>query len=276
MFCGDGIFLTKVVLAASPSPFSCLFLMTEPTVPVLITPPAPTSVVTTRRTCPLCESKSRREIDILCASFRQANEGDPVEGEVVDGRTTDEETADAWDETDIASVHVPTLDKLEQNIREMLGKLRDADTEFTTADLVIHLDQHTLATRFAGVQVRTEGNYLIVGEQEVYQKVDLKDSLNLFILKGVEQIVTGKMKITPAAWTNATALLWRMMGNAGADEFIQAMIEKTQKGQVTANSPLGASYEEHLKNLAKKQARIEREDRELEEESKKEPTENPE
>jgi hypothetical protein len=98
------------------------------------------------------------------------------------------------------------------------------------------------------VQIRSEGNYLIVGG-DVYEKKDLKTYLQFGIEKGLEAMATGKMKWSLNGWTGMILALWRMQGTSGDDPFLNAMLQKTQAAQVDVNSPLGAAYIERQRQL---------------------------
>lgn len=207
--------------------------------------PAKSALITQKRSCPLCECKNRAYVDTVISELRESSTPvvDEDTGEILDGGT-----------------EISYL-KIEQTVRELLVKLHD-DTEFTLADLILHASQHALVTQISGLQVRSEGQYLFIGDQ-VFQRIDPKDALAAGIAVGLEKLMSGEMKITANSWVNMQVVLWRMMGNAGADEFIQAMIDKTKKGNMSADSPLGASYAEHQKNLERKQARVAQEEAEL-------------
>lgn len=220
-------------------------------------PDQPSSaLVTTKKSCPLCESKSRSQIDLLISELLSHEQ-----------ETVDTESG----EVTIVEVEGKTFTEIESSLRRLLVQLGDTNTEFQLADLIAHATEHTLVTKIAGLRVRSEGNMLFVGDQ-AFQRVDPKDALAVGITYGLQLMLEGKMKITAAAWTNMQALLWRMMGNAGADEFIQAMIDKTTKAGVNPESPLGTAYEQHQIAVAKKQARIEQEEREVESELEEQET----
>lgn len=184
--------------------------------------PASNALVTTKKECPLCLSPNREYIDATIMELRQHDDsvldenGAPVESEPV------------------------SYTEIEASIRELLEKFSDT-TEFNLTDLIVHAGQHTLVSQLAGLKVRSEGNYLIVGNQ-MYQRIDPKDALSFGIATGVQMLADGRMKLTANAWTNMMALLWRMTGSIGTDEFIRAMIEKTQSGGIDESSPLGKAY----------------------------------
>lgn len=229
-------------------------------------PSAKNSLVTTRRACPLCESKSRREIDMLCASFQspETDEDGAVNGEVVDYGT-----GEISDASDAGAIAAETLVELEADIREMLGKLRDDKTEFVTSDLIIHLTQHTLVQEFSGLQIRSEGNYLIVGG-DVYEKKDLKTYLQFGIEKGVQAMAEGKMKWSLNGWTGMILALWRMQGTSGDDPFMKRLLESTQTSNINPESPLGAGYTQHHKTIANSKPPTESEVDEIEDSLKEE------
>jgi hypothetical protein len=194
------------------------------------------ALVTTKKECPLCASKSRQYIDTVILEMREAEK--PVANE------------DDFDAPPIQVVHDETANykRIEATIRDVLAKLNDS-TEFGYADLLVHAGEHTMVSQLAGLKVRSEGNYLIVGE-EVYQKIDPKDALAFGIAYGVQSLQEGRMKLTAPAWTNMMALLWRMMGNSGTDDFVQAMLTKVQSGELNTDSPLGAAFVERQQKLA--------------------------
>lgn len=211
------------------------------------------SLVSAKRSCPLCESRSRRQIDICISEWRpRTNDSIQLEnGEMLDGETGQI----------IEHLSPPSYTKLEAALRELLEKVSDDTTTFDLNDLIIHVTEHSLVTEITGVSVRREGNLLFVGDQ-VYQSVDLKDNLAVGIQVGLQQLLSGKMKITSAAWINMNALLWRMSGNLGADEFVQAMIDKVSKGDIDTTSPLGASYADRQKKMERAKIKEEQEERE--------------
>lgn len=214
--------------------------------------PASQSIVTTKKECPLCASKSRPYIDTVIMELRDAmpnstnGNGNHRDRDVVDAEVV-RDNEDENGGTD-ANPQGMTYTRIEQAVRELLTKLNDS-TEFTYADLLVHAGEHTLVTRLAGVKVRTEGNYLIVGE-EVFQRVDPKDALAVGISVGLQQLLSGQMKLSAPAWVNMQALLWRMMGNSNSNEFIDAMIEKTRSMGMDIDSPLGISFRERQEKLA--------------------------
>lgn len=204
-----------------------------------VSPPAQTSttaqsIVSSRKDCPLCNSRSRTYIDTVIIELRDAantvvSPDEDNQAEVID------------------SAGEITYGKIETAVRQLLHKLGD-DTQFEFTDLVIHAGEHTLISELSGMPIRSEGNYLVVGNA-VYQKIDPKDALSFSIALGAQYLAQGKMKLTAAAWTNQMALLWRMLGNATGDEFIDAMIEKTKLANMEDSSPLGMAYSERKKKM---------------------------
>lgn len=213
-------------------------------------------------------SRNRTYIDTVIIELRATFDASNHNGHAPQVDTDTGEIFDSpGDENPIPQedVEKTTYLRIEKAIRELLAKLNDS-TDFTYADLMIHAGEHTMVSQIAGLRVRSEGNYLVVGE-DVYQKIDPKDALSLAITLGAQKLLSGEMKLTSNAWTNMMALLWRMSGNAGADEFIQAMIEKTQSTIMNSESPLGASYLERQTKLAQKQIRIQKEEQLAQQES---------
>lgn len=195
--------------------------------------PAKQSIVTTRQTCPLCQARSRQYIDTLISETRDAAK--PV---------IDEETGEILEIGTQVS-----FTEIEKGVRELLQKFGD-DTEFTLADLIIHAGEHAMVTQINGISVKAEGNYLFLGDQ-VYRRLDLKDSLDVGIAYGLQQMLAGKMKMTLTGWMGLHALKWRMSGNAGDDPFFQDLYNKTQKSSIPEDSPIGREYQAHHSNTEK-------------------------
>lgn len=196
-----------------------------------------TKLIQTRQSCPLCVSTARTEIDIIIYE-RHFRALDVAQDNTIDSDGNAVGGDDSFTET-------------EKLIRELLDKSPNQKTpDWSLADLVLHGTQHSLITEVAGLRLRTEGN-LLHANQTAYQTPDLKDALGYVIARGLQDIADNKLKITPPMFLNSVALMWRMSGNSGADDIVLAILDKVQRGDLDAASPLGkarAEREQSLKN----------------------------
>lgn len=193
-------------------------------------------IATASTKCPLCLSRARREIDWLIA-------------EIAPHLSEHEQVVDEQGEI-VLPERVSSYSEVEKAVRELLEKLQDSSTsDFGIVDVILHASRHVLVAEMQGQPLRSEGDMLFWGEN-AYKRIDLKDALDVAILIGLEQMRSGEMKMSHAAWVNMIVAKWRMSGSSGDDPFIQAMLERTQKAK-TANpdSPLGAAYLERQEKL---------------------------
>lgn len=201
---------------------------------------APTSLVSSRTACPLCSSNARREIDLLIHARHFASPDEPATDIVIE-QTGEMVAVDAPGDT--------YGDTFEQ-VKRLLAKLPSHNTrEFDLTDVIIHATNHKVVGAFRMPELKSEGKFLFADSQ-VYQFPDLKDYLRLVIAESARQIMTGEVKIPPKMGVEASLALWRMSGDSGGNEMVEAMIDMVKSKPVSADSPLGKAYAERQAKLA--------------------------
>lgn len=207
------------------------------------------AIVTTRGNCPFCNSSARREIDLLIHARHFYNPENDHSGNGDADKRIVSETGEFVDLSETApnDTYEQTLDE----IKGMLEKIPGQNTNpFDLTDLLIHSTNH-LAVNVVTPKIKSEGAILFVGDK-AYQTPDTKDVLRLIINKSIEQIESGEMKLTPKQLMEAVALLWRMTGDSGNNEFLEAMHNKVTTDKIASESPLGSAYSQRESALGKR------------------------
>lgn len=198
------------------------------------------ALVTNQSKCPFCNSNARREIDLLIYARHFDTAETPATDIVV------KETGEV---VDLVGGGNDTYGETLDEIKNLLTKLPSHNTKpFELVDLIIHAVNHRIITQTIGAEIRSEGKYLFAGEH-VYQTPDLKDYLRLIIAEGARQLVTGEVKVPPKMGIEAAIALWRMSGDTGSNDLIEAIIDITKK-PVDKDSPLGKAYTARQVTLA--------------------------
>lgn len=202
----------------------------QPFMPDTSLAPASQAIVSVRASCPLCASSARREIDTLIYALQR--------------RAITIHNTDTGETVDIDREEPADFSEIFDKTNELLAKLPEHKTEpFGLDELIIHASRHPLASQIAGLPVKSEGALLFAGA-DVYNTPDLKDFLRYVIVKAIAAIESGNMKISPTFALNATALLWRMSGDSGSNDFLNAIRDKVTTEKIDPTSPLGSAYEQ--------------------------------
>lgn len=171
------------------------------------------ALITQSKKCPICNSKARREIDLI-----------------ISARHTDNESGDA-----ISVDYNRTLEDIGKLIVDLA-----TDDVITLPDLVVHTVHHSIITDIEKFTIRSEGSILFAGDK-VFQKINPIDFLDFSLAVAAEKIATGEIKLTPSFIINAIITRWRMTGTAGQDSLLEGLHDKITKQTISPESPLGAA-----------------------------------
>lgn len=191
-------------------------------------------MIVARPTCPLCNSSARQQVDLLLSGLlsRPSETVNVETGEIEQGQS----------DINFAEIH--------EEVKKLLAKIPEQKTEaFGLDDVIVHATKHPLVTSISGIAIRREGDLLFQGD-DVYKIPDHKSSLNYIIVKGLQEIDSGKLKITGTLLISAIALLFRNSGGGDQNEMLEGIRAKLTQEGFDKDSPLGkglADYEEKQK-----------------------------